>query len=67
MQLKGCEIEWDLEKGTAKDPPPKGERVCTGEWYNVKLVPYGSAKLHMAQLPTGDFRASLPEGWKDDL
>ena len=49
-----CGIEWGIEKGTAAPPPLKAERKCLGEWREVRLVPYGSAKLHMAELPVVD-------------
>ncbi|KKZ61401.1 hypothetical protein EMCG_03957 [[Emmonsia] crescens] len=51
-----CEIKWELtepkEQGYAPDPPLIGQRECIGEPFEVKLVPYGGARLHMAELPT---------------
>lgn len=47
-----CEIEWTLVDGYAPNPPLKNQRKCTGNPLQVNLVPYGSAKLHMAELPT---------------
>ncbi|KAH8591939.1 hypothetical protein B0O99DRAFT_518418 [Bisporella sp. PMI_857] len=49
---KGCQIAWGLFRGTAAPPPPLEERQCLGDFFEVKLIPYGAAKLHMAELPT---------------
>ncbi|KAH8705298.1 hypothetical protein BGW36DRAFT_421860 [Talaromyces proteolyticus] len=47
-----CEIEWDLVGGYAPNPPLKADRKCKGNPLSIKLVPYGSAKLHIAEIPT---------------
>ena len=49
------EIEWPESKGTADLPPDPVESIGSPFW--AKLVPYGSAKLHMGQLPS----VSLPK------
>lgn len=50
-----CEIAWSLLAHDVPDhPPPVGDRECLGDAFQVKLVPYGSAKLHMADLPSID-------------
>lgn len=54
MTASVCEIPWDLVDGYAPRPPPASDRTCLSEPIEVKLVPYGSAKLHMAELPTVD-------------
>jgi hypothetical protein len=52
-----CEIDWKFTSdGYAPNPPKLGERECTGKPFEIELVPYGSAKLHMAELPTVDLR-----------
>ncbi|KAL1987371.1 hypothetical protein VTN96DRAFT_4087 [Rasamsonia emersonii] len=51
-----CEISWDLVNGYAPNPPLPGQRNCTGDPFEIALVPYGSAKLHMAELPTVSLR-----------
>lgn len=53
---KGCEIEWPLLNGLpAPVPLPiNGSRTCTGRVMDVVLRPYGSLKVHMAELPTAD-------------
>ena len=56
MLAKGCHIAWGLFRGTAAPPPLVGNRECLGESFEVKLIPYGAAKLHMAELPTVDLR-----------
>ncbi|KAF2425335.1 hypothetical protein EJ08DRAFT_672097 [Tothia fuscella] len=48
----GCEIEWPLYKGVPGPVPQKSGRECTGRKKRVRLVPYGSAKIHMSELPT---------------
>ncbi|MCJ1462580.1 hypothetical protein MMC07_001182 [Pseudocyphellaria aurata] len=51
---KGCEIDWPLLMGMPA-PVPKainGTRTCTREPVDVVLRPYGSLKIHMAELPT---------------
>jgi hypothetical protein len=49
MVAQGCEIAWPIEKGVPTNPPL--ERTCTAPAAEYTLVPYGSAKLHMAELP----------------
>ncbi|KAF8846651.1 hypothetical protein BDZ45DRAFT_786199 [Acephala macrosclerotiorum] len=44
------EIEWPEAKGTADLPPDPVTLVGSPFW--AKLVPYGSAKLHMGELPS---------------
>jgi hypothetical protein len=61
MTALGCEIAWELYKGTAAPPPMAGERDCLGDFFIVKLVPYGSSKLHMAQLPTVNSKNAPPK------
>lgn len=48
-----CEIQWELTepRGHAPNPPHKLIRGCIGEPLEVEMVPYGTAKLHMAELP----------------
>ncbi|PGG95508.1 hypothetical protein AJ79_10019 [Helicocarpus griseus UAMH5409] len=51
-----CEINWELtepkDQGYAPNPPLAEERECLGKPFEVNLVPYGTARLHMAELPT---------------
>ncbi|KIW64641.1 hypothetical protein PV04_09564 [Phialophora macrospora] len=60
----GCQIDWSLRDGYAPNPPLKGWRNCTGRAFPVELRPYGSAKLHMAELPTVDLRPGSPDLWR---
>ena len=57
-----CEITWNLTDGYAANPPSTVQRNCVGEPFNVTLRPYGSTKLHMAELPTVNLssNSSLP-------
>ena len=50
---KGCEIEWPLLKGMPAPVPGAvdGKRRCIGKAVDVVLRPYGSLKVHMAELP----------------
>ncbi|KAK4998128.1 hypothetical protein LTR66_002607 [Elasticomyces elasticus] len=51
----GCLIDWPLFRGSVPGAPPTREnKTCLGDAFPVRLVPYGSAKLHMAELPTID-------------
>ena len=56
ISVLACEIDWQLTDGYASRVPLKGERNCTSRAFMVGLRPYGSAKLHMAELPTTDLR-----------
>lgn len=49
-----CEIEWKMAGEMPLEPPLAEDRNCTSDPYEIDLVPYGSAKLHMAELPTMD-------------
>ena len=55
---KGCQVAWPLYKGLPAPLPAlaKGikHRNCTGNITDVILRPYGSLKVHMAELPTVD-------------
>ena len=55
---KGCQIDWPLYDGLPAPLPalPNGtiHRVCTGNLTDVVLRPYGSLKVHMAELPIVD-------------
>ncbi|KAI9678738.1 MAG: hypothetical protein M1817_005795 [Caeruleum heppii] len=52
VSVRGCEIEWKLENGVVASPPPLMDRTCKNEPVDFKLIPFGAAKLHMAELPT---------------
>lgn len=49
MEVVASRITWPEDKGAAGLPPASPELV--GEPFTARLVPYGSAKLHMAQFP----------------
>lgn len=50
-----CEIDWETVDGDyASVPPKRGHRECLKKPFTIALKPYGSAKLHMAELPTVD-------------
>lgn len=55
ISARACQIDWPLYMDSVPGYPPTGSaRKCLGKVENVTLVPYGSAKLHMAELPTMD-------------
>ena len=60
----GCQIDWELKDGSAPKPPLTGQRNCTGRAFPVELRPYGSAKLHMAELPTVNLKPGSPDLWR---
>ena len=55
---KGCQVTWPLYNGLPAPLPqlPEGVnyRNCTGNQTDVVLRPYGSLKVHMAELPIVD-------------
>ncbi|KJZ77191.1 hypothetical protein HIM_03512 [Hirsutella minnesotensis 3608] len=54
MTVDGCELSWGLRLGVSPDWAPKN-RTCIGEKKGFRLVPYGSAKVHMSDLPVVRF------------
>ncbi|KAJ5729713.1 uncharacterized protein N7483_004221 [Penicillium malachiteum] len=55
MTATGCLIDWPMFLGAVPGSPiPKKDRTCLGDAFNVTLRPYGSAKLHMSEIPTID-------------
>ena len=55
ITAKACLIDWPLFKDVVPGNPVLGEdRKCLGDAFEVKLRPYGSSKLHMADLPVVD-------------
>ncbi|KAI9857375.1 MAG: hypothetical protein M1813_008278 [Trichoglossum hirsutum] len=62
-----CEINWGYHsKGVAREPPGAGMRNCTRDAFRVKLVPYGSAKIHIAEFPTVDLSSAGVAEHADD-
>ncbi|KAG5984256.1 hypothetical protein E4U55_005527 [Claviceps digitariae] len=55
MTVWGCEIEWPLLMGVTPDWAPVRPR-CVGEKKQYQLVPYGSAGVHMSELPVVDVK-----------
>ncbi|KIV93521.1 hypothetical protein PV10_04731 [Exophiala mesophila] len=64
ISVLACEIDWKLTGGYAPNPPLMGQRNCTSRAFPIELRPYGSAKLHMAELPTVDLRPGSPDLWR---
>ncbi|MCJ1459485.1 hypothetical protein MMC28_009864 [Mycoblastus sanguinarius] len=58
ITAKGCQVDWPLYNGLPAPLPqlPDGVnyRNCTGNVTDLVLRPYGSLKVHMAELPTVD-------------
>lgn len=50
LSVAATRIEWPTAKDTADLPPASPQPV--GLPFRVTLVPYGSAKLHIAEIPT---------------
>jgi hypothetical protein len=64
IEGRGCEIDWPLWKGVPGPVPL--ERNCEGGSIRVKLVPYGSAKIHMSEFPTVDLKAAGVQAEEDE-
>ena len=60
ITAQACEIEWPMAfDGSVPGYPPTGDaKKCIGDAVEIKLVPYASAKLHMAELPLIDLSGS---------
>lgn len=62
---KGCQISWPLYKGLPAPLPALAQgishRNCTGNMTDIVLRPYGSLKVHMAELPTVNLSESLTQ------
>lgn len=55
ITAQACQIDWPLYLDSVPGYPPTGDaKNCLGDAFQVKLVPYGAAKLHMADMPTID-------------
>ena len=55
ITARACLIDWPLWLDSVPGPPPTGDaRKCIGEIETVTLVPYGSAKTRMGELPVID-------------
>jgi len=50
ITVKGCEISWGLYLDATPGPVPLN-RTCLAGTEEYRLVPYGSAKVHMSELP----------------
>ncbi|KAF2725282.1 hypothetical protein K431DRAFT_336291 [Polychaeton citri CBS 116435] len=52
ISAKGCLIDWPLYKNSTPGYAPLTEgRKCLGGIRDVRLIPYGASKLHMAEIP----------------
>lgn len=58
MTVQACEIEWGYYKAVPDLPPLPHARRCTSKPFTARLIPYGAAKIHMAELPTMDLSSS---------
>ncbi|KAK3065932.1 hypothetical protein LTS18_002224, partial [Coniosporium uncinatum] len=56
VTVMGCQVRWDVFEGVPGWPVPLAERTCLGNVTKLRLVPYGSSKLRMAELPTIDLK-----------
>ncbi|KAJ8080065.1 hypothetical protein PM082_016892 [Marasmius tenuissimus] len=48
---QACQIAWGLEKNSAAPPPQSPVACATGQKFEVKLVPFGAAKLRLGEIP----------------
>lgn len=55
ITAQACQIDWPMFLRSVPGYPPTGDaKQCVGNTTTVRLVPYGSAKTHMAELPVID-------------
>ncbi|KAI9720098.1 MAG: hypothetical protein M1828_005826 [Chrysothrix sp. TS-e1954] len=61
VEVEACQIDWPLYLDSVADVPPVGSKkqCVANSTKTVKLVPYGSAKLHLADLPVIDLGSNL--------
>ncbi|KAK1749809.1 hypothetical protein QBC47DRAFT_407681 [Echria macrotheca] len=50
MTVQGCEVAWDLHLNATPGLVPMN-RTCLKDSETYRLIPYGSAKVHMSELP----------------
>ncbi|KAI9683416.1 MAG: hypothetical protein M1829_005488 [Trizodia sp. TS-e1964] len=54
ITVQACEVAWGYSRGVPAEPPLPGHRRCTSKPREVKLIPYGAAKIHIAEFPVVD-------------
>ena len=53
MSAQCCEIDWPLYLDSVPGYPPTGDtKKCLGEPFEARLIPSGSAKTRVAEIPT---------------
>ncbi len=66
LRIAAVEIDWPVKYDTAGLPPTNPN--ITGTPFSARFVPYGSAKLHMAHLPTVELPKvdlTQAESWRE--
>ncbi|KAL0570226.1 hypothetical protein V5O48_011734 [Marasmius crinis-equi] len=51
ITANACLVNWNVATNTA-DGPPTSPATCTASRQQVKLIPYGAAKLRMSEMPS---------------
>ncbi|KAI9796672.1 MAG: hypothetical protein M1825_006521 [Sarcosagium campestre] len=73
MTALACEIDWGFANGVPAEPPIQDENSCIGDAFEVRLIPYGAAKIRIAEFPVANFtnklapnknRARHPGSWR---
>ncbi|KAK1227875.1 hypothetical protein PQX77_009118 [Marasmius sp. AFHP31] len=51
ITANGCLVDWNVVTNTA-DAPPSSPATCNSAKQEVRLIPYGAAKLRMSEMPS---------------
>jgi len=56
VEVRGCLVEWGLYLGKTPQDGPEGRGCLEGTVQGFRMIPFGAAKLHMAEVPVVDLK-----------